>query len=337
MRNARTAINHTRALEKWVQGGRQESVVLENANTSECLRPQRRQETHTSSSKNNLRRKRMTAEMTKQQDGLTGSELEKLVVGGDLSGLPPEAKARHYLSVCSALGLNPSTKPLAYLRLNNKEVLYALKDATDQLRKINSVSITISSRDRIDDVYVVTARASLPSGRVDESTGAVSVGGLKGEALANAFLKAETKAKRRVTLSIVGLGMLDESELDTIPSGAFDRLKAEVSKAPNVVARLPEKKSEALPPAPIDYEAALMMEVPPAILLSTPALSEAKDLHGVLVGAMSLEQAELLSGEMHALYKKFGSGAKVSENGMNWVSCLLSAAEQRVLELGGES
>lgn len=34
------------------------------------------------------------------------------------------------------------------------------------------------------------------------------------EALANALMKAETKAKRRVTLSIAGLGLLDESELE---------------------------------------------------------------------------------------------------------------------------
>ena len=51
----------------------------------------------------------------------------------------------------------------------------------------------------------------------DESTGAVTVGDLKGDALANALMKAETKAKRRVTLSIAGLGWLDETELDPIP------------------------------------------------------------------------------------------------------------------------
>jgi hypothetical protein len=46
--------------------------------------------------------------------------------------------------------------------------------------------------------------------------GAVSIAGLKGDALVNATLKAITKAKRRVTLSICGLGMLDETEIDTI-------------------------------------------------------------------------------------------------------------------------
>jgi hypothetical protein len=34
---------------------------------------------------------------------------------------------------------------------------------------------------------------------------------------ANAIMKAVTKAKRRVTLSICGLGFLDETEVETIP------------------------------------------------------------------------------------------------------------------------
>ncbi len=42
--------------------------------------------------------------------------------------------------------------------------------------------------------------------------------GLKGEARANAIMKCVTKAKRRVTLSICGLGMLDETEVDSIPT-----------------------------------------------------------------------------------------------------------------------
>jgi hypothetical protein len=36
-------------------------------------------------------------------------------------------------------------------------------------------------------------------------------------------MKAETKAKRRVTLSICGLGMLDESELETVRYGEYDQ------------------------------------------------------------------------------------------------------------------
>jgi hypothetical protein len=45
----------------------------------------------------------------------------------------------------------------------------------------------------------------------------VALGTLKGDALANALMKCETKAKRRVPLSLAGLGWLDETELATIP------------------------------------------------------------------------------------------------------------------------
>jgi hypothetical protein len=68
----------------------------------------------------------------------------------------------------------------------------------------------------VEDCYVVTARATTPI-RQDESIGAVNIAGLKGDVRANAMMKAETKAKRRVTLSICGLGMLDETEVDSIP------------------------------------------------------------------------------------------------------------------------
>jgi hypothetical protein len=77
--------------------------------------------------------------------------------------------------------------------------------------------VTITARDVVEDCYVVTARAAFPDGRHDESIGAVPIAGLKGESRSNAMMKAETKAKRRVTLSLVGLSTLDESEVDSIP------------------------------------------------------------------------------------------------------------------------
>src|SRR5215510_5822195 len=142
---------------------------------------------------------------------------EKVVLGGDLSELDAAQRAEYYGAVCRSLGLNPLTKPFEYLDLNGKLRLYALRDCADQLRRLHGISIYIANRERVSDIYVVTARAKDRHGREDESTGAVTVGNLKGDALANALMKAETKAKRRVTLSIAGLGWLDETELETIP------------------------------------------------------------------------------------------------------------------------
>jgi hypothetical protein len=157
----------------------------------------------------------MTNNMT--QIDSVAKAIEKVLIGGDLSSLSPEQKVGYYNKVCDSLGLNPLTQPFSYIRLNGKEVLYALRACTEQLRSIHNVSIQIVSREMINDVYVVTARASTPGGRFDESTGAVAMAGLKGDNLANAYLRAETKAKRRVTLSICGLGLLDETEVDSIP------------------------------------------------------------------------------------------------------------------------
>lgn len=154
---------------------------------------------------------RMTTEVIKKDESI----LEKVILQGDLAELSPRDRVIYYGKVCDSLGLNPYTRPFDYIKLNNKLTLYARRDATDQLRSIKSVSIEIPSRETIDGVYVVTARAKMGN-RVDESTGAVDISKLTGEFKANAMMKAETKAKRRVTLSIVGLGWLDETEIADI-------------------------------------------------------------------------------------------------------------------------
>jgi hypothetical protein len=161
----------------------------------------------------------VTTDLATRPNGRTPAPdvIEQVVAAGDLARLSPEARTAYYLRVCESLGLNPLTKPFEYLSLNGKLVLYARRDATDQMRALHGVSIAITGRETTAGVYVVTARATTPDGRSDESIGAVPVDGLRGEALANALMKAETKAKRRVTLAVVGLGWLDETEADAVP------------------------------------------------------------------------------------------------------------------------
>lgn len=143
--------------------------------------------------------------------------IAKVLLGGDLAQLTSQQKISYYRSVCDSLGLNPLTQPFEYLRLSGREVLYAKRNCTDQLRHAHHISVTIAARELVEDCYVVTARAAFPDGRHDESIGAVPIAGLKGESRSNAMMKAETKAKRRVTLSLVGLSTLDESEVESIP------------------------------------------------------------------------------------------------------------------------
>jgi hypothetical protein len=145
------------------------------------------------------------------------AQIEQVLVAGNLSTLTTDQRLSYYNAVCDSVGLNPLTRPFEYITLNGKLTLYARKDCTDQLRKVHGVSVVIAAREVVEDVYVVTARAADKTGRTDESIGAVPLKGLQGEARANAMMKAETKAKRRVTLSVCGLGILDENEVDSIP------------------------------------------------------------------------------------------------------------------------
>lgn len=141
---------------------------------------------------------------------------ELALVKGDLSKLSDVERASYVKNLCESLGLNMLTKPFEYIVLNGKLTLYANKSATDQLRQIRKVSITKTEVAQVGDIYMVTAYAATPDGRTDCDTGALNIKNLGGDNLANAIMKAITKAKRRVTLSICGLGMLDESELETI-------------------------------------------------------------------------------------------------------------------------
>jgi len=155
-------------------------------------------------------------EVTKRDENIVAS----IVLRGDISGLNEQDKVAYYNGICESLGLNPLTRPFQYLRLNGKEVLYATKDATEQLRKINGVSVLDIETNVIEGVYIVKAKGQDKTGRTDTATGAVPINGMSGDKLANALMKAETKAKRRLTLSICGLGILDETELETIPDSA---------------------------------------------------------------------------------------------------------------------
>jgi len=154
--------------------------------------------------------------------------MSSLVLNGDISKLNPAQKMSYYNSLCARIGLDPVTQPFQLIKLQGKEVMYATKGATQQLAKTYNISFEQKGREIISDVLVVTVKATMKDGRYTDEEGAVSIAGLKGEPLANAMMKASTKAKRRAVLSLLGLGMLDESELDTLPQA----VKVEIHQPP---------------------------------------------------------------------------------------------------------
>lgn len=168
--------------------------------------------------------------------------MEDVIAKGDLSALKPHERAAYYMRVCESMGLNPLTKPFAYIMLSGGLTLYATRTATDQLRQTRGVSITrLEAETTPDGLRIVTAYVRDAAGREDSDVGAVNIKGLGGENLANAYMKAITKAKRRATLSICGLGWLDESEIESVPAARVvpvDHETGEILDAPQ-----PERES----------------------------------------------------------------------------------------------
>lgn len=167
----------------------------------------------------------------------------KLVLGGDLSVLNPDERVQYVVALDRRLGLDPATQPLKLIELDGKLVVYADRSCCQQLNRLHRISHQILARKTEDGLHKVECKATSHDGRSTVNVGIVPVlepdrikvwnpqaraktwasnpragQALKGEALAVAQMKAETKAKRRSTLDLVGLGLLDETEIDAVRS-----------------------------------------------------------------------------------------------------------------------
>lgn len=144
------------------------------------------------------------------------SALESVLITGDLSRLNSEQRVEYYKAICLSLGLNPLTKPFDYIDMKGKLVLYLLKAGAQQLCLLHGISFEKPTIEQVGDLYCVSILCRNEQGRTDSDMAALNIKGLSGEGLANAMMKCITKAKRRATLSICGLGILDESEIEDV-------------------------------------------------------------------------------------------------------------------------
>ncbi len=156
--------------------------------------------------------------------------IERALVGGDLSSLTVDQRWILYKAKCTAAGLDPASRPFIYIEVwdpqnkRKKLILYAPKECAEMLNQIHGISHTPcgSNHDEKHGLYEVTCQATARDGRTNFDVGIVPTrnkdgDSLTGADLANARMKATTKAKRRVTLSICGLGgIVAEEELDTM-------------------------------------------------------------------------------------------------------------------------
>lgn len=189
----------------------------------------------------------MATELQVMKHDISDDTMLKLVTAGDCSGLNSEQKLQYYKARCDAAGLDPRATPFQFIKLQGKDILYATKSCADQLTNNHKLSAKIIEQRTEDGIRVVSVRISNPEGRELDDIGAVNVKGLAGDALCNACMKAVTKAKRRATLSFCGLGMLDETELETIPAQAKEQPKLKSAPKPSA-APPPEAQAPEPPP-----------------------------------------------------------------------------------------
>lgn len=141
---------------------------------------------------------------------------------GDLSKLTNEERVATYLDLCQSLSLNPRSRPFDWLVLDGKLVLYPNKSCGEQLRRQHQISVKVTRREIVGDLFVCEVEGRTPTGRTDEASKYVPLTAwdrqagtmkkLTGQNLANAFAKAETGAKRRLVLSMVGLASPPDPE-----------------------------------------------------------------------------------------------------------------------------
>ena len=92
--------------------------------------------------------------------------IERIVTKGDISALSPSDKVDYYRQICERLGLDPLTQPFQFLTLSGKQVLYATKSCTEQLRVINGISVTALDHSSVNGVYVVTCKVQNAKGQI---------------------------------------------------------------------------------------------------------------------------------------------------------------------------
>lgn len=152
--------------------------------------------------------------------------LGNMFVGGDIAALDAQGKWDYTKGLCERLGLDPYTQPFGLIKgKDGKLKLYAKKETAEQLIALYDVTCdTMKDEWKVElGIYIVYAKAIVPATatkpeRSQTARGVVSLtdknGALTGEDLANAIMKAETKARRRATLAALGLSFLDTHKPD---------------------------------------------------------------------------------------------------------------------------
>lgn len=136
---------------------------------------------------------------------------------GSLHHLDNSGLVAFRAKLCNYIGLNPYTLPFRFYSNSAGEIfLYATKDACAQLRELKGISVTHTT-DYLRDEFLKTITIKITGmnkkGRSSIATGSVSYENALPGDIHNYIMWAETKALRRLTLDLSGLGVLADVEV----------------------------------------------------------------------------------------------------------------------------
>lgn len=157
----------------------------------------------------------------------TQAAIERVILHRDLRSLTEVERIQYNIALCRSLGLNPLTNPIDYLvNPDGKMSPYINAVGIAQIRSIHNISTKITSRTTDNQhTHYVSAIATDANGRTEESTAIVALVDKYGKQLigqrrADKMMAAETKAKRRATLALVGIPWADGGNIK--PSKTYD-------------------------------------------------------------------------------------------------------------------
>jgi hypothetical protein len=179
--------------------------------------------------------------VSKELSQLSGEIVSSIILNNDLSKLSKEQQVQYVAYRCKSAGLDVAGSP--FNLIPNKEgklFLYANKEAAAQLNQLRGLSPVVYKEELLmnDTVYKVTYRVT-EGGRATEDCGAVGlvkvkkvpgkedeIRKLSPDEMADAIMKAHTKAKRRAILTHCGIGTNDSDEpLIVIDSSQKEEIK----------------------------------------------------------------------------------------------------------------
>lgn len=259
------------------------------------------------------------------------SPLEQILIRGDLSALSIEQRESYVKQLCEALGLNILLRPFDYLVTREKGVekvaLYANKSCSEQLARLHGISLEILDQRIENHLCITTVKGIDKTGRINTDIGVVPVSKADGtwrtepdgrkkfipngkfiplspDEMANARMKSVTKGKRRVVLSLGGLGMLDESEIETMRD----------------VTHFPEVTATPIRPALVRDEAYLSKFQDHLLAIEEGSKVNLKDIYRearLFVGEDNAHDLALLKVAKDAKVKELLASEEVSKNETN--------------------